>query len=143
MIRKMIGTGIGAIILLAAIPCFSGQNMSYGRWWHNPAVSKRFNLTEDEIKQLDDTFRTSRRKMIQYKSLVESEQFELESLMESADFDKSAVIKQYKKLQQAKNKLGMERFLFLVQVRRIVGLKRFEQLMYYKKMRRQKGKFKK
>ncbi len=140
MNKKIMGIGIVAIIILAAIPCFGGQNMPHDRWWYNPEVSKRINLSADEIKQLEDTFRKSRRKMIQYKSRVESEQFELESLMESSDFDQSAAVKQYKKLQKARDELGMERFLFLVQVRRIVGLKRFEQLMYYKKMRQRKTK---
>jgi Spy/CpxP family protein refolding chaperone len=59
----------------------SAQDAPSGRWWNSPQVTKQLNLTSGEKQQLESAYRDSRRKLIQKKSRVEAEQFELENLM--------------------------------------------------------------
>jgi hypothetical protein len=54
---------------------------------------------------------------------------------EIARMDEPAIRQQYQRLEQARVKLGTERFRFLLIIRKTVGSERFEDLMRLKKMR--------
>jgi len=108
-----------------------------GKWWHSPQVTKKLNLSDKEIQMLDKQFVDSRRKLIKLKSAVESERFELDFLFDRENINKKKVMSQFDKFQEAKNSLAVERFLFLFEVRKIIGLERFRQLKEFKQLRRQ------
>ncbi len=109
-----------------------------GKWWHNPQASEKLNLSDEEIKMLDKQFVDSRRKLIKLKSIVESEQFEIDNLFDSENINQKEVMRQFDKLQQAKKNLSTEHFRLILEVRNILGLERFRQLKEYRQLRRQK-----
>ena len=109
-----------------------------GKWWHNPQASEKLNLSDEEIKMLDKQFVDSRRKLIKLKSIVESEQFEVDNLFDSENINQKEAMKQFEKLGQAKKNLSTEHFRLLLEVRNILGLERFRQLKEHWKLRRQK-----
>ena len=115
------------------------QDVPLGKWWHNPQVSKQMNLNKDEIRKLDETYLESRRKLIDLKSRVERERFELENLLERETLDETSVMEQFKRVESARNRLATERFSFLVQVRKILGFERYQNLkMLFDRFRHQK-----
>lgn len=111
------------------------QNMPSGKWWHMPAVAKRLNLNDEEVRRLDETYMESRKQMIRLKADVETEQLELESMIEDRNLDDSAALAQYGKLDKVRSELGFERFRFFLKVRTIVGNERFSMLMRLREMR--------
>jgi Spy/CpxP family protein refolding chaperone len=123
--------------ILAPIMAF-GQQAPSGKWWHVPLVVKRLNLAESQITQLDEAFYKSRLNLIRLKSDLEREQFKLETQIENKTLDENAALEQYHRLENARVKLGAERFRFLLKIREIVGFDRFQKLMAFKKMREQK-----
>ncbi len=131
---------IGILMMLFILPpaLALSQDMPHGKWWHIPRVAKELNLTDAEIEQLDEAFYKSRLNLIQLKSNVKREQFELETLIEEKTLNQDAALKQYKRLEKERTKLGTERFRFFVNIRKIVGYKRFQELMALKKLRHQK-----
>jgi Spy/CpxP family protein refolding chaperone len=132
---------ISPIILMAFIlaPIAAlGQDMPAGKWWHMPLVVKKLNLAEPQIAQLDEAFYKSRLNLIRLKSDLEREQFELETLIENKSLNENAALEQYKKLEQARVKLGIERFRFVLSIRKIVGYQRFQELMAFKRLRQQR-----
>ena len=98
-------------------------------------VAERLNLSPEEINQLDTAFIDSRKKMIELKGRMEIEQLELETLIENPALDEPAAMNQYQKLEKARMDLGMERFRFLISVRKIIGYEKFQELMEMKKNR--------
>lgn len=68
-------------------------------------MSEQLNLSEEEKSKLDKIFVESRRKLIDLKSSVEREQFELENLLESEVLDEAAVMEQFKRLEKARGNL--------------------------------------
>jgi Spy/CpxP family protein refolding chaperone len=128
------------LLLLLSSPAIAiGQELPFGKWWYNPRVSQQLNLNETEKSKLDKEFVDSRRRLIELKSSVEREQFELENLLESEALDEAAVMEQFKKLEKARASLSSERFNFLIQVRKILGLDRFQRIkMFYGKSRHHK-----
>ncbi len=117
---------IGMIITLpgAAI----AQDVPSGKWWRNSRMSRHLNLNAREIKQLDSAYIKNRRKLIQEKSRVEAEQFELENIIENRPLDENAAIKQFDRLESKRENLSRSRFNFLLEVRKILGPDRFQDL---------------
>ena len=127
-------------LLAAGIPAVKAQEMLAGRWWKNERVIQRIGLTEAETAALDAAYRANRRSLITLKGKVEVEQFELETLLESPDLDEAAASAQYQRLEAARTALGVERFGFVLEVRRIVGYDRFQKLMQFRRLAKQRKK---
>jgi Spy/CpxP family protein refolding chaperone len=105
-----------------------GLKMPHGKWWRMPEVAKKLELTSEEQQKFDGLFVQSRRRMIDLKSNVQKEKLELEMILDQQNFDESACMDRFKKFQDARTKLTNERFGFLVEVRKLLGLDRYRQL---------------
>lgn len=113
--------------------------MPFGKWWRNPNAMKKLNLTQEEIRKLDEQFSSHARTFIKLKHAVELEQFEMDQLLESTTLDESALMAQFTKLEKARADLSKERFHYLVQVRKTLGPERFQTIKSFrKKMFREK-----
>ena len=123
------------LMLMAAAVCsllvFNDQSQAQvppGRWWHLPGIVSKIGITDMEGRQLDSMFVQNRLRLIDLKSGVEKEQFELQNLLDAAHLDEKAAQDQFSKLQTARSKLNAERFSFLLEVRKLLGRDRFQQL---------------
>ena len=105
-----------------------GMDVPRGRWWKMPQMAGRLNLTADEKEKLDLMFLEHRRQMIDLRSAKQKERLELEHLLDSASFDSAACMRRFMSVQEAQKALALERFKFLLGVREILGLDRFQQL---------------
>lgn len=118
-------SGIG----LAKGPGGLGElKMPHGKWWRMPEVTKKLDLTSEEQQELDNLYVQSRQQMIDLKSNVEREKLELEVILDQQKFDESACMDRFKKFQDARTNLANEQFRFLVKVRKLLGLDRYQQL---------------
>jgi hypothetical protein len=102
------------------------QETVIGKWWHNPIITRRVTLALQERKLLDEKFLETQRKLIALKNDVEREQFELENLIEKETLNEDAIMAQFRRLEKAREDLSSERFRFLLEVRKIMGLQRFQ-----------------
>lgn len=116
------------IIFLTAPVIAAGQDVPAGKWWYNPKIQKNLDLSRKEVGKLDKLFANSRRKLINLKSEVEHEQFELDQLLGLQKVNDAKVKKQFQKLEKARNKLANERLQFVIGVRNVLGPERFQQL---------------
>lgn len=116
-------------IVFATGPCDMTQfHVPRGKWWRMPEVVKKLVLTSEEQQKLDDLYVQSRRTMIDLKSNVKKEELELGIILDQQNFDESACMDRFNKLDSARDKLSNERFRFLVEVRKLLGLDRYRQL---------------
>ncbi len=116
------------VISLFLFSRFSEAQVPAGKWWHMPGVAKKLELTDEHVKQLDSVFVQNRMKLIDLKSVLEKERFELQNFLDKDRLDEKAVLDQFARVQAARSKLDAERFYFLVEVRKILGLERFQHL---------------
>ena len=121
------------IILLLAVPVAMAQDAPKGRWWHSARVVGALNLTPAEIERLEQAYEKFRPQLIRIKSKVEQEQFELSNLIEQSTFDEAAIRAQNHKLEQARSELADVKFTFVIEVRKIIGAERFQQLVELKR----------
>lgn len=120
-------------ISLLAVQATMAQDAPKGRWWHSPRVVSALNLTPAEIEQLEQAYDKFRPQLIQAKSKVEQEQFQLSNLIEQSTFDETAIRAQNRKLEQARSVLADVKFAFVIDVRKIIGAERFQQLVELKR----------
>ena len=133
---KKVWVGILLILMINLPGLATGQNVPSGKWWYNQKVVQNLNLTQKEIRQLDQAWVDSQRKLIKLKNEVEREQFELDTLLGEKTVDDAKVRKQFKRLESARTDLADERLGFIIGVREIIGAERFQQLKTsYKKWR--------
>ncbi len=132
MLKTMRGILISVAILLIAVNAFA-QSAPSGRWWRSPRIVKALNLTGGEIQQLEKAYGKSRREMIRLKNKVEKEQFELENMMGQRKVNDADIRKQNRKLEKARSDLADAKFAFVIDVRRIIGHARFQQLVDLKR----------
>ena len=136
MLKKIIGVTILTMILISPSLAFA-KEMPDGKWWKNSRISERLKLNEEEITKLDNEFNDNNRKLIQLKSNLETEKLELEILFEKISVNTDAIIEQYKKLEQARTELNVQRFRFLVFTRETLGYERFQDMKNLSAWRRQ------
>jgi Spy/CpxP family protein refolding chaperone len=133
---KKVRVGILLILMINLPGLAAGQEVPSGKWWYNQKVVQNLNLTQKEIRQLDQAWVDSQRKLIKLKNEVEREQFELDTLLGKKTADDARVRKQFKRLERARTDLADERLGFIIRVRGIIGAERFQQLKTsYKKWR--------
>jgi Spy/CpxP family protein refolding chaperone len=125
------------LIFMVSLPGLAaGQDVPAGKWWYNQKVVQALNLTQKEIRQLDQLYAKSQRKLIKLKNAVESERFELDELLGKKTVDDAKVRKQFQRLESARTDLSNEYLGFVIGVREIIGPDRFQQLKTsYKKWR--------
>ncbi|MCF8067204.1 MAG: hypothetical protein K9L30_01330 [Desulfobacterales bacterium] len=99
-----------------------------GRWWRLPTISESHKITEQEQIELDQLYIHTRRNMIDLKGDLEKEFFELELLLDSSEIDDTACMNQFRKVQKARSEIVLERFKFVVEVRKLLGMTRFQEL---------------
>ena len=99
-----------------------------GKWWKRSDVAEKIGITEEEKGKLDNMYYKYRYQVIDLQSQVKKERLELEQLIDSKDFNDKACLDHFTKLQKAHNTVAAERFRFLVQVRKLLDLDRFQQL---------------
>jgi Spy/CpxP family protein refolding chaperone len=127
MLRNVFGVILLMIYLIAPVIA-AGQDVPTGKWWYNPQIQKNLNLSKKEVGKLDKLFANSRRKLINLKSKVENEQFELDQLLGQNKVNDAKLKKQFQKLEKARSKLATERLQFVIGVRNLLGPERFQQL---------------
>ncbi|SPD71749.1 conserved exported hypothetical protein [uncultured Desulfobacterium sp.] len=139
MLKRLI-SGLLLLAIVALPVVVSAQDGPEGKWWHNPGVSRRLKLSDEEKAQLDSKFVESRRRMIKLKGRVEQEQLELQSLIERNNLDERAAKDQFRRLEKARGRLSDERFEFLMQSRKVLGNERFQEIknMYRQKQRQKR-----
>jgi Spy/CpxP family protein refolding chaperone len=130
-------------MLLLLFVCLTGtalgQVMLPGKWWRVPQISERLDLSADEKTQIEDLFFQNRRKLLQYKRTLEQEQVALEAMLDRTPLNEATVAEKLKDLEEARTNLATERFRFILEVRKILGLERFQRLKAICREMLQKG----
>jgi Spy/CpxP family protein refolding chaperone len=123
----------GMLVLVIVVLAMAGPSMANGRskwrWWQNDEIIAQLKLTPQEIKELDDAYVASRRRMLEVKGRVEAERFKLEEMMSRPEIDEAALRAQNRKMENARTDLAEVRFDFLLKSREVLGHERFQRLI--------------
>jgi Spy/CpxP family protein refolding chaperone len=85
-----------------------------GKWWNNPSIVEKLQLTDDQRKAMDAILQQHREKLIDLRANVEKAELALEPLISGDNPNESAVLAQIDQVAQARAELekANARFLF-------------------------------
>ena len=116
-----------AVILMAS-PSLAGQISPRAKWWRAPQIVRQLNLNNHEIQQLDQLHFQMQQRVVRHRNEIEQAKLALDNLMNHRPLNEQAVRQQYDRLGRAQTAIAQEKSQFLVQVRKILGRDRFQQL---------------
>ena len=106
------------------------QDVPSGKWWRNPSTAKALELTGDQVNRLEKAYVNSRRELIKQKSQLETEQFRLQEMFDKKNYDEDAVKTQYQNVEKQRKELSTEQFKYIMEVRKIIGYDKYNQLTH-------------
>lgn len=99
-----------------------------GRWWTDPTLAKRLNLTDDQQKRMDALFQESRLKLIDLRATLEKQEVILRPLLEADQPNEGQVLAQIDKVAQARAELEKANARMLLGLRRVLTIDQWKQL---------------
>ena len=100
----------------------------FGAWWKNSDVVSKLNLTDAQIKQLEDTFYQHKMKLIDERADMEKADLNLRSFMESDNPDQNQVMSAVDQVLAARGKVERETTMMLLDFRKVLSLQQWKQL---------------
>ena len=107
-----------------------------GKWWQDSELAKKLQLTDAQIKQLNQTFFDHRLKLIDYGAEMEKQDMKLQNLLDEDMPDTGQVSSQVDQVLSARGKLEREYTMMNLDLRKVLSVEQWRQL---KSIREQLG----
>lgn len=124
-----------AILALAGAARLGAQGMGGppfdvppGRWWDRPAVAEELGLSPEQKAKLEQVTADRVKAMIDARAAVQKAEVELRLLAEKDPLDVRKLREAFAALQQARQKLELERFEMLLSVRQTLSADQWNKL---------------
>jgi len=99
-----------------------------GAWWKNSKIAEKLNLTDSQIKQLEDAFYQHKLKLIDIGAAMEKADMKLNQLLDADTVDESAVNAQVDQVLAARGQMEREFTAMNLNFRKILTLEQWKQL---------------
>jgi len=99
-----------------------------GKWWRDPEIAKKLQLSDGQIQQLDQTFIDHRLKLIDYGAEMEKQDLKLQALLDADTPDEGQVGSQVDLVLAARGKLEREYTFMNLDLRKVLSLDQWRQL---------------
>ena len=117
------------VVLAVALPLAANDfDLPPGKWWENQRLVDHVGITTEQQEQIRDLVYEHARTMIDLKADVEKAGLDLANVVNTEDFDESAVRSSYTAFQAARHKLENERFEMLVAVRKTLTTEQWQKM---------------
>jgi Spy/CpxP family protein refolding chaperone len=115
-----------AILLSPSIS--SAKDIPPGRWWRVPYFADQLNINDSQKDELDKLFDHNRDRLAELKQQMEQEKRDLMQMIEGEHLNENDAKAQMKKLESTRTILSATRFSYSLEVRKLLGHDRFQQL---------------
>ena len=122
--RMFIGMLVCSAMIFGVVQAYADE-VGPGRWWRLPELSRDMGLTDREKQILDDMFAKNRNALIDLRSDIDKERLKLEDILQKDPVNESAAKAQFKRVEEKREKLALERFNFILDARKVLGPERF------------------
>jgi Spy/CpxP family protein refolding chaperone len=100
----------------------------FGTWWKNSDVVSKLNLTDAQVKQLEDTFYQHKMKLIDERAGMEKADLNLRNLLDADSPDQSQVMAAVDQVLAARGKVEREATMMLLDMRKVLSVQQWKQL---------------
>jgi Spy/CpxP family protein refolding chaperone len=99
-----------------------------GKWWQNPDIVSKLQLTDGQVSQLNQVFYDHKLKLIDYGAEMEKQDLKLQTLLDADQPDESQVSSQVDQVLAARGKLEREFTMMNLNLRKQLSLEQWRQL---------------
>ena len=105
-----------------------GMHGEMGKWWREPEISKKLQLSDGQIAQLDQIFYDHRVRLIDHGAEMEKQDLKLQSLLDADQPDEGQIGSQVDLVLAARGKLEREYTFMNLDLRKVLSLDQWRQL---------------
>ena len=113
----------------------------FGAWWKNSEVVKELQLTDAQVKQIEQTFLDYRLKLIDLRADVERQETKLQPLLEADQPNEQQVGSQVDAVVAARGKLEKTNTMMMLAIRRVLSVDQWKKLQQIEHRRGEKNVF--
>lgn len=99
-----------------------------GKWWRDPEISKKLQLSDGQVAQLDQIFFDHRMKLIDHGAEMEKQDLKLQSLLDADNPNEGEIGSQVDLVLSARGKLEREYTFMNLDLRKVLSLDQWRQL---------------
>ncbi len=99
-----------------------------GKWWQNPDIVSKLQLTDGQVSQLNQVFYDHKLKLIDYGAEMEKQDLKLQTLLDADQPDEAQVGSQVDQVLAARGKLEREFTMMNLNLRKQLSLEQWRQL---------------
>src|SRR5215471_16112793 len=99
-----------------------------GKWWQNPDIVSKLQLTDGQVSQLNQVFYDHKLKLIDYGAEMEKQDLKLQTLLDADQPDEAQVSSQVDQVLAARGKLEREFTMMNLDLRKVLSLDQWRQL---------------
>jgi Spy/CpxP family protein refolding chaperone len=130
MITRYLAAGLVLAGLLLSQTWTAPRAEAGGRakWWNAPRVQKELRLSRGEKRRLEQMNLDMRRRLIKLRSTIQDRRIMLDNLLSRDSVNEKKVRKLNQEISRAQAEISRVRSRFVVEVRKLLGPKRFQKL---------------
>jgi len=113
----------------------------FGTWWKNSEVVKELQLTDAQVKQIEQTFLDYRLKLIDLRADVERQETKLQPLLEADQPNEHEVGSQVDAVVAARGKLEKTNTMMMLAIRRVLSVDQWKKLQAIERRRGERNVF--
>ena len=113
----------------------------FGTWWKNSEVVKELQLSDAQVKQIEQTFLDYRLKLIDLRADVERQETKLQPLLEADQPNEQQVGSQVDAVVAARGKLEKTNTMMMLAIRRVLSVEQWKKLQAIEHRRGEKNVF--
>ena len=126
--RETRGQAPGSFVLRTGRDASPLGQMPGGMWWKSQETITKLNLTPDQQKRIDDTFRQNRLQLIDLKASLEKEQINLEPILNAPALDSNKAMAEISKIADMRAELEKSHARMLLGIRGILTTEQWTKL---------------
>jgi len=107
----------------------------FGAWWKNSEVVKQLQLSDAQVKQIEQTFLDYRLKLIDLRADVERQETKLQPLLEADQPNEHEVGSQVDLVVAARGKLEKTNTMMMLSIRRVLSVDQWKKLQAIERRR--------
>jgi len=119
-----------------AVPAPPRVPQELGKWWKNSEIVKKLQITESQVKQIEQAFLESRLKLVDLRAELERRELQLKPLLEVDLPDENKVMAQTQRIVEARGELEKANTLMMLSFRRILSVEQWKGLEEIREARR-------
>ncbi|MBZ5516718.1 MAG: Spy/CpxP family protein refolding chaperone [Acidobacteriia bacterium] len=104
------------------------RGRGFGAWWKDSEIVAKLQLSDDQVKRIEETFFSHRLKLIDLRADLEKQELQLRPLLDADQPDEQKVASQIDAITAARGRLEKENAMMMLAIRRVLTVDQWKKL---------------